>query len=823
MKIVEETLSIPLDFRFPYIPYPIQNELMKKIFEAIENGGLGLFESPTGTGKTMSIICSTLTWLRANVERQFKFQNEEKLAEEPSWIAQFRQQQLEESLKRKKELQEKIKKRFKVKKFSKKERRKVSTRKIEATRNLEELEELLSDYYSDDEGGHQSTTGSSSFEDGIDFEYFNFKTFDTKIIYCSRTHSQLSQFVAELKKTSFENINFVLLASRKQYCINEKINKHNVALINELCLDLKEKTNKGCAFCKKKSFKTFADRVLRDPKDLMEVKKLGVTLDTCPYYSTREAIKNAEIIAMPYNMLLHNPTRSASGVDIKGNVVVIDEAHNIIEALSSVYSVSITLLQLLKAEDELSSYFKKYRIQLNPKNVIYIKQLLFILKRLRLEFNINNKTASELLESSPELESFEDIGSSESVIYALNEFAIRCEIENMNLYKLEGYCAKSRLANKLNGFAKRQFKEGKFSLEKSSRSSAFQAVQSFIFSLTSPDMNARVILEKKKRIELSTFKFFVVSSSEYFSEVIKDARCVILCGGTLRPHDDLLNQLVNTLECSYYYKNGETVKNEIKNSEEAGHMAVPVAMFSCNHVIPPENLLVMTLSQTSNGRLLNFSYETRNDEFLVSELGRIIVKLCETVSGGIICFFPSYEYMKFVYDFFLKNEITKVIMKNKRIFMEPKESGSVEKILVQYAHAVHRKGGALILCVVGGKLSEGINFKDELGRLILMIGLPYPNKNSLELKEKMNYLCAKLNNSNAGTAYYQNLCMRAVNQSIGRAIRHEKDYAAILLLDYRFSSASIQEKLPTWMMKSFSEDCSEEILFDSVKKFFMEK
>jgi hypothetical protein len=27
----------------------------------------------------MSIICSTLTWLRANVERQFKFQNEEKL------------------------------------------------------------------------------------------------------------------------------------------------------------------------------------------------------------------------------------------------------------------------------------------------------------------------------------------------------------------------------------------------------------------------------------------------------------------------------------------------------------------------------------------------------------------------------------------------------------------------------------------------------------------------------------------------------------------------------------------------------------------------
>jgi hypothetical protein len=36
---------------------------------------------------------------------------------------------------------------------------------------------------------------------------------------------------------------------------------------------------------------------------------------------------------------------------------------------------------------------------------------------------------------------------------------------------------------------------------------------------------------------------------------------------------------------------------------------------------------------------------------------------------------------------------------------------------------------------------------------------------------------------------------QAVPASIGRAIRHEKDYAAILLLDYRFSSASIQEKV----------------------------
>ena len=51
----------------------------------------------------------------------------------------------------------------------------------------------------------------------------------------------------------------------------------------------------------------------------------------------------------------------------------------------------------------------------------------------------------------------------------------------------------------------------------------------------------------------------------------------------------------------------------------------------------------------------------------------------------------------------------------------------------------------------------------------------------------------------AGRDFYENACMRAVNQCIGRAIRHKNDYAAILLIDSRFATDRIEKKLPGWI------------------------
>jgi chromosome transmission fidelity protein 1 len=55
-----------------------------------------------------------------------------------------------------------------------------------------------------------------------------------------------------------------------------------------------------------------------------------------------------------------------------------------------------------------------------------------------------------------------------------------------------------------------------------------------------------------------------------------------------------------------------------------------------------------------------------------------------------------------------------------------------------------------------------------------MVGLPFPNSNSLELREKMAWLkssrAIEAEGNAAASDYYENLCMRAVNQSIGKLV-----------------------------------------------------
>ena len=62
--------------------------------------------------------------------------------------------------------------------------------------------------------------------------------------------------------------------------------------------------------------------------------------------------------------------------------------------------------------------------------------------------------------------------------------------------------------------------------------------------------------------------------------------------------------------------------------------------------------------------------------------------------------------------------------------------------------------------------------------------------------------------------------MKAVNQSIGRSIRHIKDYSTICLLDQRYLQERIQKKLPMWIQKRIKNCEKYENVTKNLKDFF---
>lgn len=97
--------------------------------------------------------------------------------------------------------------------------------------------------------------------------------------------------------------------------------------------------------------------------------------------------------------------------------------------------------------------------------------------------------------------------------------------------------------------------------------------------------------------------------------------------------------------------------------------------------------------------------------------------------------------------------------------------------------------------VCRGKISEGLDFSDGKGRAVIITGIPYPPFKDPKVILKRQYLddlVSEQKNTKSGMLltgdeWYHQQAARAVNQAIGRVIRHCNDYGAILLFDDRYN------------------------------------
>ena len=90
-----------------------------------------------------------------------------------------------------------------------------------------------------------------------------------------------------------------------------------------------------------------------DPIDIEDLVTLGTKHRACPYFASKHAATTAELIFCPYNYLLDPSVRRAMEIELKGALVILDEAHNVEDTCREAASCDVDLRALRAAEEEL--------------------------------------------------------------------------------------------------------------------------------------------------------------------------------------------------------------------------------------------------------------------------------------------------------------------------------------------------------------------------------------------------------------------------------------------------------------------------------------
>lgn len=248
------------------------------------------------------------------------------------------------------------------------------------------------------------------------------------------------------------------------------------------------------------------------------------------------------------------------------------------------------------------------------------------------------------------------------------------------------------------------------------------------------------------------------------------------------------------------------------------------------HVISHRQLSIQFMFKDPNGEDLSGSFDNRNNPKYYNGLGLTILELSRTIPKGMFIFFSSYSLINKCIEIWKQKHgfnLWESISQMKRIFVEPRTKNEFAESIQEFKEAVEQtKEGAIYMGVSRGKLSEGIDLGDDFCRAVVIIGLPYPARYDPKVVLKQKYLDENKMKIN-GMKWYMLQMKRALNQSIGRVIRHKKDYGTIVICDSRFRQ--LQDGLSRWIQAFLSANNSAQSFnsnfqstLQNIAKFFVQ-
>jgi len=548
-----------IQVHFPFQPYKCQEEYMGKVLDALNSAENALLESPTGTGKTLCLLCSTLAW-------------------------------------------------------------------------QQEQSRLLGD-------AHHLPMNDTK-ESSVDSSQRQISSKVPVIIYASRTHSQLSQVVKEMRFTRYRPKHAVL-GSREQMCIHPKVKtpKATSSDINHKCTILAK--DRKCRFRNNLDGFIVQDSVetpvgeafgIQPVLDIEELVQLGHKRKVCPFYLSRGHIADADVIFVPYNYLFDKDARETTLADVhfENAILIFDEAHNLESFASESASFDLSAIDIAGCINEVTraiGYMKAMPElgddSIKVDNLIKLKSIFLQLERYLdndipvaggsftgeyifeifakgAQINYSNhihllKFIRQVSEMMMEMKGGASSATTSSGTPQLDHF-VSC-IKRIFGSSTEGQCLAKARAYRVHVSAK------------TVKSGTKSSVGGFVANKSSDTANtsSRVL----------SYWCFAPSLAMHELAALK-VRSILVTSGTLSPL------------ASYGLELGLPFPHTLENS----------------HIIGDDQIFVRVVGTGVSGKELTSTFNRRDNTEYIMELGNTIISLSRLIPGGVLIFFPSYSVME---------------------------------------------------------------------------------------------------------------------------------------------------------------------------------
>lgn len=653
-----------------------------------------------------------------------------------------------------------------------------------------------------------------------------------KIIYCSRTMSEIEKALVELENLMDyrakelghrEQFKGLGLTSRKNLCLHPVVSKERKGtVVDEKCRRLTNGVNKrkleadpnaDVELCEYHENLYDLDVENYLPNGVFSFENLIKYCEErklCPYFIVRRMISMCNIIIYSYHYLLDPKIAERVSKEVsKDSIVIFDEAHNIDNVCIESLSLDLTndvlrraskgaialeeridevrKVDSAKLQDEYDKLVQGLHTAdiINPTEEQFVETPVLPQDLLKEAIPGNIRRAEHFISFLKRL--IEYIKTRMKVLHVISETpkSFLQHLKQLTFIdrKPLRFCAErlSLLVRTLEVSEVEDF-------------TALKDIATFATLISTYEDGFLLIIEpfeiENAAVPNPIMRFTCLDASIAIKPVFETFSSVIITSGTISPLDMYPRML-----------NFDTVLQK-----------------SYAMTLAKKSFLPMIVTKGSDQVAISSRFEIRNDPSIVRNYGSMLVEFAKITPDGMVVFFPSYLYMESIVSMWQNMGILDEVWKHKLILVETPDAQETSLALETYRKACSNGRGAILLSVARGKVSEGIDFDHQYGRTVLMIGIPFQYTESRILKARLEFL--RENYQIRENDFLSFDAMRHAAQCLGRVLRGKDDYGVMILADRRFSRKKSQ--LPKWIAQGLSDadmNLSTDMAISNAKQF----